>query len=305
MRVFREGVPVPLVSLTQQHDSLKISQLVYGIWRWSESLNAEAIVRRCLDLGITTFDAADIYGDYTCEALLGKVLKEHPEWRQQMQIVTKCGIKLISTKRPNHYIKHYDTSYEHIIASTEQSLQNLSTNYIDLLLIHRPDFLMDANEIARAFTDLKASGKVHHFGVSNFTPSQFELIHSRFPLITNQIEFNALHLEPTVDGVLDQLQRLAVCPMAWSPLAGGKVLTGQDERSVRTRKVLEKLAEQHKASVDNVAYAFVLKHPASFAVILGTNSIERVEHAVEALNVNLSRQEWYEVWRASTGVEVP
>lgn len=287
------------------------SRLVAGVMRlheWGLS-TAERLdfIHNCLDLGITTFDHADIYGSYTCEALFGEALAAEPSLRDRLELVTKCGIQLPSSNRPGNRIHHYDTGREHIIASAENSLRNLHTDTLDLLLIHRPDPLMDADEVAAALTELRAAGKVRHAGVSNFMPWQFHLLQSRldFPLATNQIELSVLYLDPLHDGTLDQLQRLRVAPMAWSPVAGGRLFDPRDERAARVRGVLENIGRKSGASVDQVALAWLLRHPARVLPVMGTGKIERLREAVAAEALTLDRQQWFAVWEASAGREVP
>lgn len=248
------------------------------------------------------------YGDYTCEQLFGEALAEAGIDRAKIQFVTKCGIKLISRNRPNHRTKSYDTSAAHIIASVENSLKSLRTDYIDLLLIHRPDPLMDPAEINEAFLALKAAGKVRHFGVSNFRPSQFELLAARLdvPLVTNQVEYSVMCLDAHTDGTLDQYQRLDIRPMAWSPLGGGRLFHEDSEQADRLRKTLGRIGHQiGGASIDQVALAWVLMHPAQFLPVLGTGNTSRIKKAFEALDINLSREQWFEIWIASAGRDVP
>lgn len=271
------------------------------------SQNLVKFVHAGLEEGITSTDHADIYGDYACERLFGEALALEPALRDQLQIVTKCDIKLVSEKHPSHQIAHYDTSKAHIVQSAENSLRNLNTDYIDVLLLHRPDPLMDVDEVAEAFTTLRDAGKVRYFGVSNFTSSQFELLQSRlsFPLVTNQVECSVLNFEVMHDGTLDQSQRLRVAPMAWSPLGGGRLFTSMDEQAVRVRACLEEIGESLGASIDQVAYAWLLKHPSNMLPVLGTGKIERVRAACEAAKLAMSRQQWFKVWRASKGHDVP
>jgi predicted oxidoreductase len=192
--------------------------------------------------------------------------------------------------------------------SVEQSLEKLRTDRVDLLLIHRPDPLMDADEVAEAFLQLRQSGKVLHFGVSNFTPSQFELLASRldFPLVTNEIQFSVMYLSPWYDGTLDQCQRLRISPMAWSPLGGGRLLREETRWAERLRKRMYSIgAALGGASLDQVALAWILKHPAKMVPILGTGKIEHVRSAVQAEALKLSREQWFRVWVASTGERLP
>lgn len=301
---------VPQIDLCE--NGPRCSRIVHGLWRLADWNKSEAEMRDllacCLELGITTFDHADIYGDYRCESLFGTVLAASDIDRSTIQLVTKCGIKLISGNRPTHEIKCYDTSAAHIITSAENSLRNLAVDYIDLLLIHRPDPLMDAREVNKAFTALKESGKVRHFGVSNFLPSQFEMLASRLdvPLVTNQIEYSVMHLDAHADGSLDLCQRLDIRPMAWSPMGGGRLFHEDSERARRLREVLGKIGRRvGGASMDQVALAWMLMHPARFVPVLGTGRLSRIRKAAEALELTLSRDQWFEIWCASTGCDVP
>lgn len=303
---------MPLSQLSIVNTDASLSRLAVGLWRLAEwdMSRAELLawLNACLELGVTTFDHADIYGDYTCEAIFGAALAEQPALRDTMQLVTKCGIKLISPNRPEHTIKHYDTSKEHIIGSVDRSLANLKTAWIDLLLLHRPDPLMKADEVAEAFIALKQSGKVLHFGVSNFSPSQFELLASRldFPLVTNQIELSVTNMTALHDGTLDLCQRRRIPAMAWSPLGGGHLFGGDDGQAVRLRHTLKRIGESlGGAAIDQVALAWLFRHPAPIIPVLGTSKIERVKSAVEAAGLELSREQWFSIWSASMGTEVP
>jgi len=293
-------------------DGPEFSRMVHGLWRlkdWNKSpAEIQKVIHSCLQLGITTFDHADIYGDYDCESLFGAALAESSVRREDIELVTKCGIKLVSKNRPETSIKHYDTSASHIVDSVENSLKNLRTDYIDLLLIHRPDPLMNAEEVGKAFSRLRKSGKVLHFGVSNFLPSQFELLSSQtdVPLVTNQIEFSVLNLEAQDNGTLDMCQRLRISPMAWSPLGGGTLFHDNTERIVRLRQVLKDIADELGAkSIDQIALAWILNHPANFVIVLGTGNLNRIKTAVEAEKIKLSREQWFTIWTASMGREVP
>jgi predicted oxidoreductase len=301
-----------MIRIQLTDDGLTLSRLVAGVWRLREwGMDTPALldfIHGCLDLGITTFDNADIYGDYTCEERFGAALAAAPALRGRLELATKCGIQLASANRPGNRVHHYDTSHDHIITAAENSLRQLHTDILDLLLIHRPDPLMDADEVAEAFGALRAAGKVRAFGVSNFMPWQFHLLQSRldFPLATNQIELSVLHLEPLHDGVLDQAQRLRTPPMAWSPLAGGRLFDPHDERAGRVRAALERVGrEVGGAGVDQVALAWLLRHPARVLPVLGTGKLERVRAAAAAEAIALDRQQWFAIWEASAGHEVP
>jgi predicted oxidoreductase len=290
----------------------RFSRIALGFWRLADWDLSDRelldLVHASLDLGITTFDHADIYGDHTCQELFGRALALEPALRERMQIVTKCGIMLASPSRPQHTIKHYDTSRAHIVASAEESLQALGTDHIDLLLIHRPDVLMDPDEVAEAFTALRQSGKVLHFGVSNFTAAQFDLLASRldFALVTNQIEVSVLSLDLLHDGTVDQCLQRGVAPMVWSPLAGGRIFLADSERAARVRQALQAVGQDlGDAPLDQVALAWLLTHPARFVPILGSGKIERIRSAVRAEAMRLSREQWFSIWSASAGTPVP
>ncbi|GAB4326795.1 MAG: aldo/keto reductase [Flammeovirgaceae bacterium] len=289
-------------------EGLELSRIVTGVWRWG-SLSSQDVFRlieSSLEHGITTFDHADIYGGYTIEEIFGKALHYQPSLRQKIQLITKCGIKLISPNRPTHAIKSYDTSALHIKFSVENSLKMLKTDYLDLLLIHRPSPLMNADEIAETFAQLRKEGKVKHFGVSNFTSAQFQLLNSRFPLVTNQIEISVYHLTPFTDGTLDQCQQLRVSPMAWSPLGSGKIFQHppQDAQTWRLQEALNKICSKYQVGYDTILLSWLLQHPAQILPILGTTNAHRFKSAIQSLDIKLTQEEWFMLWTASTGKEV-
>jgi len=286
----------------------RLSPIVAGAWRMADwGLDAAARLRwieECLALGITSFDHADIYGDYQVERLFGEALALDPSLRGRLQLVSKCGIKLTSAHRPAHAIKSYDTSAEHVTASVGASLRALRTDHLDLLLIHRPDPLMDAAELAATFERLRAAGKVRHFGVSNHTPSQFALLHQHVPLATNQVELSPLQLSALTDGTLDQCQALGIRPMIWSPLAGGRLFTGAGDDARRVREALDAVALELGASPTTIAYAWILRHPSRPVPITGSGRIAALREATSALDVSLSRDAWFRIWRAGAGRDV-
>ncbi|ACH64428.1 oxidoreductase YdhF [Aliivibrio fischeri MJ11] len=290
----------------------QLSELVQGYWRlgdWGMAPKERLrFLKQHIELGITTVDHADIYGGYQCETLFGEALALEPSLRDSIEIVTKCDINLCTPDFPNRKINHYDTSKAHIINSVNNSLERLNITEIDVLLIHRLDVLMNADEVAETFNQLQKEGKVKHFGVSNFTPSHFELLQSRLdkPLVTNQVEINPLNFEVAHDGTLDQLQMNSIKPMAWSCLAGGEIFSGQSEQAMRVRNVLEELKEEVGAqSIDQVIYAWIRKLPSNPLPIIGSGKIERVKVAVDAMNIELTREQWYRVWVESKGHGVP
>lgn len=293
-------------------EEMTYSRIIHGLWRladWKQSKEETLdLIQHNLNQGITTFDHADIYGSYTCEELFGEALSLKPSLREQMEIVTKCGIVLPSNSRPEHKTHHYNTSEKHILTSVENSLRNLKTDYIDTLLIHRPDPFMDGEAVASAFTKLKEQGKVRHFGVSNFKDHQWNMLQSflPFPLVTNQLELSAYNLENFEDGTLNLCQEKRVAPMAWSPLAGGKVFTSDDDKAVRLRDTLTKVKEEIGAEgIDQVLYAWLLTHPAKIMPIVGSGKKERIDGAIDALNMRLNHDQWFEILQSSMGHDVP
>lgn len=291
------------------HNPAGLSPIVAGAWRLAEwgwtPQQRLAWIEANLDLGVTSFDHADIYGGYSVESLFGEALAIRPELRQRMQLVSKCGIKLVSPARPGHALKHYDTSAAHVRASVQQSLRSLRTDHLDLLLIHRPDCLLDPDELAETFEALRREGLVRCFGVSNFTPSQLAPLHRRIHLATTQIECSPLHLEPLHDGTLDQCLDLGLRPMIWSPLAGGRIFTGQDEAARRVRATLEAMAAELGLAPITVVSAWLRRHPSQPLPIVGSRRIEVARQAMAALDVRLDAQQWYRLWQAAAGREVP
>lgn len=287
---------------------LALSPIVAGLWRitgWNLGV-AERVrwIEQALELGITTFDLADIYGDYEAEGHVGDALKARPALRQRMQLVTKCGIRLRSAQRP-YRINYYDSSAAYVRAQVEQSLRNLHAEQLDLVLIHRPDYLMDAAALAETFRTLTREGKVAHWGVSNHTVSQFALLQQQHPLVTNQVELSPLQMAALDDGTLDQAQQLGCRPMIWSPLAGGRLFDGEDEQAVRTRAAMLDIAQRHGISLTTLAFAWILRHPSRPHPITGSGRMVNLRDAVKALDVTLDAQDWYAIWTASKGHSVP
>jgi predicted oxidoreductase len=282
-----------------------LSPIVAGLWRAREwGMNTPALARwieDALGLGISSFDHADIYGDYQVEALFGDALASVLGLRQRLQIVTKCGIKPVSAHRPGRVVNHYDSSRAHVFASVDASLTALRTDRIDLLLMHRPDLLMNPEELADTFRQLLAAGKVLYFGVSNHSVGQFNMLRKRHHLVTNQIEFSALQMQALADGTLEQAVDLGLRPMVWSPLAGGQLLKIQTPQAQRVREVLAELAASRGVSVATMAYAWILRHSAQPLPITGSGRIAALREAVAALDVLFSQQDWYRVWQASMG----
>ncbi|CNB53357.1 aldo/keto reductase [Yersinia similis] len=286
----------------------EFSRMICGYWRLMEwGMTPEQLLvfmEQHIELGITTVDHADIYGGYQCEQAFGQALRLKPSLRDQMELVSKCGIA--TTAKPEHALGHYITDSSHIVHSAEQSLAHLHTDYLDLLLIHRPDPLMDADEVAEAFTQLHKSGKVKYFGVSNFTPTQFSLLQSRLPfsLVTNQVEISPLHQPAITDGTLDACQQLRIKPMAWSCLGGGRLFSDPTFQVLRDE--LQTIADEIGAeSIEQVVYAWVLRLPSAPLPIIGSGKIERVKAAWESLSLTMTRQQWFRIRRAALGYDVP
>lgn len=278
----------------------EFSRIIAGAWRWHtvSQETVERLINTSLDEGITTFDHADIYGDHCNEEIFGNIIRKQSSLRDKMQLVSKCGIKFKSAKRPVTLVKHYDTSKEHIIWSTENSLKMLDTDRLDLLLIHRPDPLLNPTEVAEAFTQLKEQGKVLHFGVSNFTPGQFRMLqhYLDFPLVTNQIEISLSRVVSFFNGDLDVLQEHEASAMAWSPLGGGNLMIGDREWFGKAAK--------YNASYAQLSLAWLMKHAAIFPVI-GTTKPDRIIEAAKSIEIDLERQDWFEMLQWVQGEEVP
>ncbi|MGL5008511.1 MAG: aldo/keto reductase [Paracoccaceae bacterium] len=288
---------------------IQMSRLVYGMWRLGDDpdtspAHVQAKIEACLAQGITTMDQADIYGGYVAEGLLGAALKAAKGLRDKIEIVTKCDIVAPVGRHSAARVKHYDTSAAHITASVEASLQEMATDRIDLLLIHRPDPLMDHHETGRTLDGLVASGKVRAVGVSNFRPWDLSLLQSAMTtrLVTNQIELSLACLAPFTSGDLAYLQEKGIPPMAWSPLAGGRL---KAEASAALRARLDRLGADAGTDWTAVAVAWLLHHPARVIPVLGTNTLSRIAAIADALRVPMDRQTWFELYTLAQGHEVP
>jgi predicted oxidoreductase len=283
-------------------DGPEFSRIIAGAWRW-HTVSQEMVsklIHVSLEEGITTFDHADIYGDHANEEIFGNVLRLRPELRKRMELVTKCGIKFPSDKRPESKVKHYDTSKKHILWSVDNSLKMLGTDYIDLLLIHRPDPMMDPGQVAEAFAELKINGKVLYFGVSNFTVTQFEMLQSYLdvPLVTNQIELSVTYSQPLFDGTVDVLMKHRTSPMAWSPLGGGNLMSSQHDS-------IFSLAPNYRATSSQLALAWLLKHPSAVFPVIGTTRPERIVESARSIDIKLDLQDWFAMLKAAMGKEMP
>lgn len=290
-------------------DRVTLSRMAYGMWRVADDddtgpAHIRAKLEACLAQGITTLDLADIYGGYTAESLLGAALKAAPGLRDRFEIVTKCGIVAPMGRHGSARVKHYDTSARHIAASVDASLRDLGTDRIDLLLIHRPDPMMDAGETGRALDDLVESGKVRAVGVSNFHRDETELLQDamRQRLRVNQIEISLAAPEPFANGEISFIQRQGMAPMAWSPLAGGALFAGAQPELV---EVMRDMAAAKGCEMAALAIAWLLAHPARIMPVIGTNRLSRIAAMSEAFRVDLDREDWFILYQAALGHEVP
>ena len=293
------------------NDNLSLSRIVHGYWRlrdWNLSDDQLLkLIEQVLELGITSFDHADIYGNHTCEAYFGRALALKPELREKMELISKCGIKMATDYNPELDIKIYDYSTEYIIKQAETSLKNLGTDRLDLLLLHRPAPFFNPEEVAKAFDQLKSSGKVLNFGVSNFSPAQFDTLQSYLdmPLATNQVEISVSCLEHFENENTEYFLKHKIKPMAWSPLAGGAIFNPKTEKEQRLAAVLKTIAAELNTDIDQVMYAWLLKHPTGIMPIVGSQHINRIKSAVDALKIELSLEQWYKIYIASKGEDLP
>ncbi len=275
----------------------------WGVWDKNLSTSEmESTINICLENKITTFDHADIYGAYTTEASFGKAFASSKIARESLQFISKCGIQYVCENR-NNTIKHYDYSKDYIIWSVENSLKNLQTDYLDVLLLHRPSPLMQADEIAEAVTKLKSEGKIIDFGVSNFTASQTELIRQKTEISYNQIQFSATNFEPMIDGSLDYMQINTIQPMSWNPL--GTVFREDNEQTRRLKKLLASLVSKYHFGADTLLLAWILHHPARVIPVAGTVNVARIQQLMKATQLELEKEDWFAIWTESMGNKVP
>ena len=312
---------------------LHITRLSYGCMSlagWDDNppthtdrKRAAQMLETALELDINFFDNADIYGRGKCETVFGEALKQVPGARDSILIQTKCGIRVQDD--PAGAPARYDFSYEHIVSSVEGSLRRLQTDHIDVLLLHRPDALMEPDEVARAFDDVQRAGKVRHFGVSNHSPTQIELLKKsvRQPIVANQLEFSLLHAGladlgvfvnqlaarfSAAEGLLDYCRLNNILVEAWSPVAGGRLIDPPAGASAQVRaaaQAVAALAAAKHTSREAIALGWILRHPAGIQPIIGTARPDRLRLSVEADQVELTREEWYGLLEAARGAPVP
>lgn len=286
--------------------------MVYGTWRLLDTKPSPQEINRrlhaCLELGITTLDTAEIYGLYEVEKVLGAALALSPGLRDKLEIVTKAGIYVPCSYHPKRRTAHYNATGPRLLKSLDKSLRLLSTDHVELFLVHRPDWLARADDTAAGLNELLRSGKIRAAGVSNYSASQFDLLNGRMeqPLVTNQIEFHLLHPEPIHDGTLHQCEKLGVLPMAWSPLAGGRIFDSNNPSATRLAAAAKSMsARYNSATLEQLAYAWILAHPSHPLPVIGTNKLERLQSAAQADAIVLEREDWYALWEAAQGRKIP
>jgi predicted oxidoreductase len=286
----------------------KLSPIIAGTMNWGEwdkNLSVQEmnhLMHICVENKITSFDHADIYGGYTTEKQFGKAFVESKIDRNTIQLISKCGIQMVSNNRPTA-IKHYNYSKEHIVWSVENSLKNLQTDFLDVLLLHRPSPLMESDEIAEAVLKLKSEGKIVDFGLSNFTSSQTELIRKKTDVNYNQIQFSATQLEPMLDGSLDYMQMHNIQPMSWNPL--GTVFREDSEQTRRLKKLFVQLVDKYGVGSDTLLLAWIIRHPSKVLPVAGTVNIARIQQLMKAASLELSLEDWFAIWTESIGKKIP
>lgn len=297
-----------LIKQTDLHSSI----LVYGCMRIAGDGSADALqqgktaIKAAIDAGYNHFDHADIYAGGMSEQLFGEVIQHSPSLREQLIVTSKAGIRFANTPNQGD-VGRYDFSKDYLLSSVEGSLKRLQTDYLDLFLLHRPDYLFDPHEVADVFTQLKNSGKVKHFGVSNFSVSQLSLLQSvvDVPLVVNQMEINLHNISSLENGTLDQCQEKQITPMAWCPIAGvayqawGNTFSTEDEHRLLTE--VNNQAEKYQCENWLIPFLWLLKHPANILPIVGSSNIARIKQATQALNFHYSREDWYKLLEARNG----
>lgn len=290
----------------------EFSRVVYGTWRilddGSSVQDINRRLHRCVELGMTTIDTAEIYGLYEVETVLGKALALSPGLRDQLEIVTKAGIYVPNKYHPERQTAFYNATAERLVKSVEKSLRFLGTDHVELFLVHRPDWLTSADDTAAGLNQLLRDGKIRSAGVSNYNVHQFELLNSRMeqPLVTNQVEFHLLRMNPIYDGTFDQCQQQRILPMAWSPLASGRLFDSTNEAAMRIAVTAASMSGKYNdATVEQLAYAWIMAHPSQAFPVIGTNKSERIKSAAEAASIKLEREDWYALWVAAQGHNIP
>ncbi|MEO6453734.1 MAG: aldo/keto reductase [Ginsengibacter sp.] len=285
----------------------KVSPAIYGFYRWETEVNntaetMEKIINLCLELGINTFDHADVYGSYQCEELFGKVMDRKSFKREDIVLFTKCGLRVVDASTPDVRVKHYDTSKDHILNSIDNSLRKLKTDYIDIFLLDHLDHISNLEETAYTLQQLRESGKIKNIGVANFSVFQHQLLaaYLNTPIVTNHIELNLLNTSAIDNGQLDYIKQRYMRPLASSPLAAGRIANGKDDLANNVRVKLEELSLKYNADIESIAVAWLIKLGA--LPLIGTTSEQRIKNIVSAFDINLDIQDWYKLYNATKGV---
>ena len=294
--------------MKSQKNKIELSKIIAGTMNWGvwdkklSTSEMESLMHVCVENNIHSFDHADIYGGYTTEVEFGKAFAKSTISREKVEFISKCGIQAIADNRETK-VKHYNYSKNHIIWSVENSLKNLKTDYLDVLLLHRPSPLLEINEVSEAINQLMKEGKIKSFGLSNFTISQTELIQTELPVSYNQIQFSATHLEPMVDGSLDFMQKHQITPMSWNPL--GSVFREDSEKTRRLKKLLATFVEKYELGSDTILLSWIMKHPSKVIPVAGTVNVQRIKQLQKAIELELDLEDWFAIWEASIGNKVP
>lgn len=285
----------------------KVSPAIYGFYRWNTEVGntaeaMEKIVNLCLEVGINTFDHADVYGGYKCEALFGNAMKRKSFKREDIVIFTKCGVRTVDPGEPDVRVNHYDTSSQHIQKSVDNSLRRLGTDYIDIFLLNHLDYISNLEETAYTLTQLKDAGKIKNIGVANFSVFQHQLLASylNVPIVTNHIELNLLNTVAIDNGQIDYIRQKYMRPLASAPLAAGRIAFGNDDTAVRVRGKLQELGKKYNADIESVAVAWLVKLGA--LPLIGTTNEQRIRNIASAFDIHLDNQDWYELYNASRNV---
>lgn len=281
----------------------KVSPAVYGFYRWNDVKDAGAVLKNivhlCLELGINTFEHGDSYGYYQCEELFGNLLSEGSFKREDVVLFTKCGLRMPHSQDPAVRVKHYDSSAAHITRSVESSLKKLRTDYIDIFLLDKLDPISNLEETALTLDKLKESGKIKNIGVANFSVFQHQLLASYLtkPIVTNHIELNLLSTQALDNGQIDYIKQRYMRPLAYAPLAEGRIATGTDVQAVKVREKLEELSLKYNADIESLAVAWLAKLGA--LPLIGTTNEQRIRNAANAFTIELDHQDWYDLYNVS------
>ncbi len=281
----------------------KVSPAIYGFYRWKEEevtvQHVERIVQLSLELGINTFDHADVYGGYQAEAVFGQVIKDSSIKREDIVLFSKCGYNVPHPSKPNIRTPHFNTSGKHIVASVEQSLKNLRTDYLDVFLLNGLDPLSDLEETALTLRRIKDSGKIKSIGLVNFSVFQHQLLSSylHVPIVTNHIELNLLNTTAFDNGQIDYIKQKYIRPLATAPLAEGQIAESTERIPLRVRGKLEELSKKYNAHFESIAIAWLTKLGA--LPLIGSSNEQRIRNIAKAFEIDLDHQDWYELYAAS------